>query len=657
MKQISLFFLLIYGFSVSVLAQRNLRLTSPNGRIVFSFVLTKTAPTYRVMFEGKTLVDDSELSLIFQGNDVFGPNLSQAKPVVRTIDETYELVVGKVKTAQNYCQEAIIPLSEKSGARRRLDLLVRLFDDGVAFRYEFPKQANWSAYTLTEEKSTFRLAQNPNVMALFRANFTTSHEGLYTTLPLREIKNDTLMDMPALFEFPDKKYLAITEAALSDYAGMYLVRKNGLLTSQLSPLPNQTEVKVKATLPHRTPWRVLLIGDRVGTLIESNILTSLNEPSRIKDVSWLKAGKTTFPWWNGTIVPDTNFAPGNNFETNKYYIDFCADNHIDFHSVVEYGGHEWYVSDGFNYVPGPNADPAKALPGLDMQKICDYAKSRSVGIRVWVYWSALYPRIDSVFAQYERWGIKGMMVDFMDRDDQEMVNIQERILQKAAEHKLHVQFHGAYKPTGMHRTYPNELTREGTLNYEVNKWDTLVTPDHDINFPFTRMLAGATDMHLGGFRAVPADQFRVHYIRPMMFGTRCHHLAMYVVLESYLGMVADYPDAYKGQPGFDFLQQVPTTWDEIRVLAAEVSQYVSIARRSGTDWFIGSITNSTARTMTVNLDFLPEGNYRADFYADAPDVAQNPNHLTQQSSMVSRKDVLTLKLAAGGGHVMRLRKQ
>jgi alpha-glucosidase len=657
MKQISLFFLLIYGFSVPVLAQRNLRLMSPNGRIVFSFVLTKTAPTYRVMFEGKPLVDDSELSLIFQGNDVFGPNLSQAKPVVRTIDETYELVVGKVKTARNYCQEAIIPLSEKSGARRRLDLVVRVFDDGVAFRYEFPKQANWSAYTLTEEKSTFRLAQNPKVMALFRANFTTSHEGLYTTLPLSEIKNDTLMDMPALFEFPDKKYLAITEAALSDYAGMYLIKKNELLTSQLSPLPNQTEIKVKATLPHHTPWRVLLIGDRVGTLIESNILTSLNEPAKIKDVSWLKAGKTTFPWWNGTIVPDTNFAPGNNFETNKYYIDFCADNHIDFHSVVEYGGHEWYVSDGFNYVPGPNADPAKALPGLDMQKICDYAKSRGVGIRVWVYWSALYPRIDSVFAQYERWGVKGMMVDFMDRDDQEMVNIQERILQKAAEHKLHVQFHGAYKPTGMHRTYPNELTREGTLNYEVNKWDTLVTPDHDINFPFTRMLAGATDMHLGGFRAVPANQFRVHYIRPMMFGTRCHQLAMYVVLESYLGMVADYPDAYKGQPGFDFLQQVPTTWDEIRVLTAEVSQYVSIARRSGTDWFIGSITNSTARTITVNLDFLPEGNYKADFYADAPDVAQNPNHLTQQSRMVSRNDVLTLKLAAGGGHVMRLRKQ
>lgn len=250
-----------------------------------------------------------------------------------------------------------------------------------------------------------------------------------------------------------------------------------------------------------------------------------------------------------------------------------------------------------------------------------------------------------------------MMVDFMDRDDQEMVNIQERILQKAAEHKLHVQFHGAYKPTGMHRTYPNELTREGTLNYEVNKWDTLVTPDHDINFPFTRMLAGATDMHMGGFRAVPTSKFRVHYIRPMMFGTRCHQLAMYVVLESYLQMIADYPDAYKNQPGFEFLQQVPTTWDEVRVLAAEVGQHITIARRHGSDWYIGSITNETARHVPISLDFLPEGTYTAEIYSDAPDVAQEPNHLTKETRTLSRTDVLTLKLAAGGGQAMRLRKR
>lgn len=657
MSRIAPLFLLWLVALAPVRAAQPVRVASPNGRIVFSLALTKTAPTYRVTFDKRVLIDASPLTLTFREGGVFGPNLSQKKPVLRTIDETYELVVGKVKTARNHCREAVIPLLEPGGARRQINLVVRVFDDGVAFRYEFPKQPNWTSYVLTEENTTFRLTQNPTVRALFLPNFTSSHEGLYTTIRLDSIRNDTLMDMPALFEFPDKRYLAITEAALVDYAGMYLTKKADLLTSQLSPLPKDPTAKVRAVLPHQTPWRVLLIGDRAGTLIESNIITSLNEPNQIADVSWLKAGKTTFPWWNGNVTPDTTFAPGNNFDTQKYYIDFCADNHIAFHSVVEYGLHEWYVNDGAGFVPGPNANPGKAVPGLNMQQVCDYARQRGVGIRIWVYWSALYPRMEEVFTQYEKWGLSGMMIDFMDRDDQEMVNIQNEMLKSAARHKLHVQFHGAYKPTGRHRTYPNELTREGTLNYETCKWSGLDTPDHDISFPFTRMLAGATDMHLGGFRAVPDSKYRIQYTRPLMHGTRCHQMAMYVVIESYLGMVADYPDAYKGQPGFEFLTQVPTIWDEIRVLDAEVGQFVTIARRSGTDWYVGTITNGSARSVTVPLTFLPDGAYTADLYSDAPDVAENPNHLTKQTRTVGRADVLTIRLAPGGGQVMRLQKQ
>ena len=662
MNRFTLLFLLCTTILTPVWAARPVRVSSPNGRITFSLTLTKSAPTYRVTFDKTVLIDNSPLRLDFQSGGPFGANLDQKKPVTRTIDETYELVVGKVKTARNHCREAVIPLVERTGAKRQINVVVRVFDDGVAFRYEFPKQPDWPSYVLTDENTTFRLTGNPTVRALFLPNFTTSHEGLYTTLPLDSIRTDTLMDMPVLVEFPNKIYLGITEAALVDYAGMYLTKKSGpagvpVFTSQLSPLPKQMAVKVKATLPHQTPWRVLLIGDRAGALIESNIITSLNEPNQITDTSWLKPGKTTFPWWNGNITPDTTFQPGHNFETAKYYIDFCADNHIEYHSVVEYGGHEWYVSDGVNYVPGPNADVTKPLPGLDMQQICDYGRQRGVGIRAWVYWSALYPKLEEAFTQYEKWGMSGLMVDFMDRDDQEMVNIQHEILRSAARHKLHIQFHGAYKPTGRHRTYPNEFTREGTLNYETNKWSGLDTPDHDISFPFTRMLAGPADMHLGGFRAVPEDKFRIQYTRPVMHGTRCHQLAMYVVMESYLQILADYPDAYKGQPGFDFLAQVPTSWDETRVPAAEVGQYVTIARRRGTDWFVGSINNSTAREIQVKLDFLPEGQYTAELYADAPDVAQNPNHLTQQTRTVSRTDVLTLKLAAGGGQVMRLQKQ
>jgi alpha-glucosidase len=397
----------------------------------------------------------------------------------------------------------------------------------------------------------------------------------------------------------------------------------------------------------------MLISDRIGDLFESDILTSLNEPCKIEDTSWIKPGKATWPWWNGTIVGDSTITPGNNFETNKYYIDFCARNGIEYHSVVEYGGHEWYQNNSTNgYAPGTVFDVTKPVDGLDMQKVCDYAKSMGVGIRVWVHWAALYPKLEEAFTIYEKWGIKGLMVDFMDRDDQEMVNIQNEILQRAANHHLHIQFHGAYKPTGLQRTYPNEFTREGTLNYEVDKWDKTVTPAHDLNIVFTRLLAGATDYHLGGFRAVPENKFEVHYSKPLVMGTRCHMLAMYVVLESYLGLVCDYPGAYEGQPGFEFIKKVPTVWDKTKVLDAKLSEYIIFAREKNKEWYIGSITNES-RDETVSFSFLPEGTYSAEIYSDVPG---SPNSVNREIRTVSGKSKVTLHLEQGGGMVMHVRK-
>ncbi len=633
-----------------------LRLKSPDGNLVVTFKLTADAPVYSVDYKGQTLVEDSKLNLSFRDDADFSAKLELLRPVFRDRDETYDLIVGKTKTVRSRSREMLLPFVEKSGGRQ-INLIFRAFDDGIAFRYEFPAQKNWNSYTLTDERSEFRLTQNPTARALFLENFTTSHEGLYTIVALDKIADERLMDMPTLFEFPNKVYLAITEANLRDYAGMSLAKREGILASRLSPLPGQTEIKVKAVLPHRTSWRVLMISDRIGALIESNILTNLNEPSQIKDASWIKPGKTDFPWWNGNIVDDSVKTPGNNFETAKYYIDFCARHKIDYHSIVEYGGHEWYKSDGANYMPGANADVTEPVPELDMQKICDYAKSKGVGIRVWVHWKALYPNLEAAFAQFEKWGIAGMMVDFMDRDDQEMVNIQEEILRRAAAHHLHIQFHGAYKPTGLSRTYPNEFTREGTLNYEINKWDANgLSPDADLSIPFTRMLAGSTDYHLGGFRAVLKKDFQPNYIRPVMLGTRAHSLAMYVVLENYLGMVCDYPQAYENQSGFEFLTQVPTVWDETKVLDAKVGEYVTIARRKNSTWFVGTINNSQPRAVEISLAFLPKGKYSADLYTDAGDTGENPNHLIKETKIFSSNEIVKINLATGGGAVLRLQK-
>jgi len=249
------------------------------------------------------------------------------------------------------------------------------------------------------------------------------------------------------------------------------------------------------------------------------------------------------------------------------------------------------------------------------------------------------------------------MVDFLDRDDQEMVKIQEEILQKAAAHHLEIQFHGAYKPTGLSRTYPNESTREGTLNYENDKWGNLITPDDDISIPFTRGLAGCTDYHLGGFRAMPQNDFKVLATRPHVLATRCHMLAMYVVLENHMSMVCDYPEAYEGQPGFDFIREVPTVWGQTVVPGAEVGEWVCIARRKGNDWYLGAINNSKPRTVSVPLSFLSPGNYIAQIYKDAPDGANHPNQLVKETISVTSSDKLELNLPSGGGEVVRIFKK
>lgn len=664
MKRI-LFAFLFIALSLALPAQKSIKLSSPDKAIQYVFQLKSNVPSYSVSYKKAQIISNAPLELVFQESGSFKNNLRVLDPIFREAVERYELVVGKTRNVADHFKEVIIPLEEKAKPFRKIHLVVRAFNDGLAFRYEFPAQKNWSSYTMTEENSSFRFAGDPKLLALFLPNFTSSHEGEYSSLLLSEVKEDTLMDMPALFELPGETYVAITEAALLNYAGMYLVKKDGVLTSRLSPLPGQAsnsrmgmgDVKVKADLPHKTPWRVLLISDRVGSLIESNIITSLNEPSKIGDASWVKAGKTTFPWWNGSIIPDTVFAPGNNFENNQYYIDFCARNGIEYHSVVESCGHEWYTNDGEGYQPGPNADVTKPVPGIDMKQICDYAKSKGVDVRVWVHWKALYPKLDTAFAVFEKWGLSGMMVDFMDRDDQEMINIKEEILIKAAKHKLHIQWHGVEKPTGLSRTYPNEITREGTLNYEVNKWDKRVTPSHDLNIVFTRMLAGPSDYHMGGFRAAVDSLWKVQYTRPLMMGTRCHMLAMYVVLETYLNMVCDYPAAYEGQPGFDFVKTVPTIWDETKVLNAAVGEYITIARRKNNEWFVGSITNNESREISIPLDFLGEGKWIADIYMDATNVGSNPDHLNLETRLVKDTETVQVHLAAGGGSAWRIRKK
>lgn len=656
MKKLLILCAVLFCF-MHVSAQQNLSISSPDGKLKFSLKVTPENISYEVNYKKQPLVENSSLGFNFDSGE-FGSNLKVGKVRRKSIDETYELVVGKVSTARNHCNEMVVPLQERVSPGRLINLVVRAFNDGIAFRYEFPEQEGWNSYVMYDENTQFRLSGNPMALLMYLPGYINTHEGVYTHTGYDKIAKKRLIEMPVTLEFENGVFMSITEAAIRDYAGMYLVKEKDAFAGKLSPRLGQEKIKVEINeFPHRTPWRVISVSDRIGGLLETNILTSLNEPCKIEDTSWIKPCRTTFTWWNGNVVPDSTFSPGNNFETNKYYIDFAARNGLDAHGIYGYAETPWYYDDNFNFGwAGPNADITRPIPCLNMPRIADYAKSKGVGIHLWVHWRPLYDKLEEAFALYEKWGVKGLMVDFLDRDDQEMIRIQEDILKVAAKHRLFIQFHGSSKPSGLTRTYPNEFTREGTLNYEVCKWDTLVNADHDISIPFTRLLAGPADYHLGGFRALPRSKFKIQYVNPYVMSTRCHMMAMYVVLENHLTSLCDKPEAYEGQPGFEVLRTVSGTWDEIRVPLAEFNKYVTVARRSGTDWWVGTLNDGTARTLNLKLDFLEDGKYQAEIYTDAPDADENPNHLNKETRTVTRKDVIELPLAADGGSVLRISK-
>lgn len=653
-----LFISLLLISSIQIFAQKSTNLTSPDGNLKFSLNVTAEQPMYDIVYKKNILVKDSPLGFDFDSGE-FGKNLKVGKSIFSKKDEFYELIVGKVKKARNHYNEVIIPLEEKNKNGRKINFVVRAFNDGVAFRFEFPKQDNWNSYVMYDEKTEFNINGDPKVLALFVPHYTSTHEGLYTYEKYSDLPEEKLIDMPATLEYPGEIFMSIMEAAIVDYAGLYLSKEDGRFVGRLSPQLGQEKIKVKIdNFPHHTPWRVFSISDKMETLIESNILTNLNEPCKIEDTSWIKPGKTTFTWWNGNIVPDTTFSPGNNFMTNKYYIDFAARNGIELHNIYGYAETPWYIDDNFNFGwAGPNADVTKPVASLDLPRISQYAKSKGVGLHVWVHWRPLYDKLEEAFSLYQKWGIKGMMVDFLDRDDQEMIKIQEEILKMAAKYQLFIQFHGSSKPSGLHRTYPNEFTREGTLNYEVCKWDTIVDADHDIAIPFSRMLAGPADYHLGGFRALTKKDFKIQYTNPFVSSTRCHMLAMYVVLENYLTSLCDTPKAYEGQPGFEFLLKVPSNWDDIKVPHAKIKEYITIARKKNNDWFVGTLNNSKARHLSLKLDFLDEGNYLAELYTDSQETDKDPNKLLKRTIEVTKNEIIDLPLAANGGAVIHLKKK
>jgi alpha-glucosidase len=576
---------------------------------------------------------------------------------LRESDSTYNMPYGKSNPIRDHYRELTMNLENDTAPARKFQVVFRAYNDGVAYRYVLPKQRGVKSVEVTSEPGTFQFVGDPQMWPLYFNSYVNSHEGIYDPGPFSALATNQLIDVPLLAEFDNGVSVAFTEANLKNYAGLYVraedINGQKRMRCDLSPLPDKPGVKVISRLPLPSPWRAFLIGAEPGRLIESDLLLNLNDPNVTGNDSWLKAGKTSFYWWNGIQEP---VDPHKAFEWEKNYIDFCASNDIEFHAVIgTEGDHPWYYQTTGHYSsPGPDADVTRPRPGFEMAKLVKYAHSKGVGIRVWVHWKPLSEHLEAAFTQYQKWGLSGVMVDFLDHNDQEMVNFANKVVQVAARHHLDVNFHGIWAPTGLERTYPNLFNHEGALNEEYLKWTDRCTPQHDVTMAFTRMLAGPMDYHLGGFRGAYRDQFKHRVVKPIVYGTRCFQLAMYVVFENPLPMVCDTPDSYIGQPGFDFLREVPTTWDETRVLSGQIGKYIVVARRKGSDWYVGAMTDWTPRELTVPLVFLAPGEYQVETWADVkgdPDA----NHLAFERRQMRAGDTLTMSLNSGGGEVIRIK--
>jgi alpha-glucosidase len=399
-----------------------------------------------------------------------------------------------------------------------------------------------------------------------------------------------------------------------------------------------------------------LVGARAGDLLESNTIYCLNDPPAIGDTSWIRPGKMTWTWWNGYLYEDHPTQPIFSLEMQKRYIDFCAKNGILYHDVVaDEHDKPWYFQSSTNLLPSADADVMRVRDDLDLPAIHAYAQSKGVRLWTWVWQSTLRGKVEPAFAAFEKMGWSGMMIDFFDRDDQETVEFAEEILQAAARHHILIHFHGMYKITGWQRTYPNLMNHEGARNLEWLKFTDYCPPEHTLNMVFTRMVAGPMDYHLGGFRSVPRSQFKPHHIAPNVLGTRCHHLALYVCTDNPNPMIADYPAAYIGQPGFDFLKSVPTYWDDTRVLDGRIGELLVTARRRGQTWYIGGIGAKTVHAIDIPLSFLGQGRYTMRAWKDSFKALENPNLLTTETNTVDSKDRLRVTMGIDGGFVAELK--
>ncbi len=617
---------------ILAVAASALLITSPDKSVEFK--LSEDGAHYSVNRKGEEIVASSPLGLVLSQSAPYG-TMSTVKVHKDRHRQHIRLVATKAENAVDAYNGIVVTYRETTGLHREVSIEARAYNDGVAFRYRLPTGA---AYVVKGEATGFLF---PNDAACEVSEFAGSHEMTWSELKISQLDTTKLYDMPAVCASASgRTHFAIAQSNLVGYAGSGLEPVANGLHVRLTTLPGNPDVAVRSPDGLATSWRVIMTGDRAGDLIPSELVGNLS-PQAQGDFSWVKPGKVAWDWWSG---PTAGEKPS--MERYKRFIDFAADSGFPYF-LIDAG---WAYGATPCCNPDPNTDITRADPAINMPVLVQYAAEKHVGLILWAHWSHVKPRMAQVLDTYQSWGIKGIKVDFMERDDQDMVNFYHDLAQATAQRHMLLDMHGAYPPAGLQRTYPNYITQEGVLGAEWNKFSKRVTPAHNVRLAYTRMLLGPMDYTPGGFHNATPDTYVEREIMPMTQSTRGQALAMYVVYDSPLQMVSDDPSVYTDAPGFDFVKMVPTAWDETRFVGGTPETYVAVARRKGDVWYVGAMTNQEGRTVDLPLAFLGKGTYSAQQWADGA----SPNDVTKSVTEVTAKGHVSLAMTAAGGGVIVL---
>ncbi|TVP08975.1 glycoside hydrolase family 97 protein [Shewanella sp. KCT] len=614
------------------------QLSSPDGSILVD-VIAEEQLSYRVSVDGQTILAPSHIAMTFADGTALG-NAPQVVEVKRSAISEQLTPVVKVRTAKIDNQYNQLSLSFKDNYRVEF----RAFDEGVAYRFS-AQQSGKSA--LTSEQAEFNFAKGAFAYFPFEKKFASATQPRFTPIAVKGIDKDELGSLPALFVVNGVNVL-LTETDLQSYPGLWLRGKGdgnvyGVHPFELDKDEQYTKDYGVVSKSRSYPWRILAIARSDADLLDNQMSYTLAEPSRIEDTSWIKPGKIAWDWYNENNLKGVDFKAGINTETYQYYADFAAD----------FGIENILIDDGWS----SQEDVLTVLPGIDMQAIIAHAKEKGVGVQLWVPYSALDKNLEEAFKLYAKWGINGVKIDFMDSDSIKRVDFYWRAAAMAAKYKLMVNFHGSYKPAGIHRTYPNVMTREGVRGLENNKWSE-VTSTHNLHLPFIRMIAGPLDYTPGAMANAQQKNFNKVWSRPMSLTTRAQQIAMYVIYESPLQMLADTPTSYRAEPEIPrFIAAIPTVWDDFKVLHASIGEYFTIARRAGDNWYIGAMTNTQARSQRINLDFLGDGEYEMQLLQDGINAGNFAEDYKLIKKTVTKGDSLDLNMAANGGYAIQLIKR